>query len=105
MKTTRGFDMRCKTRAFSLGIKAHTPNEFSHFLLAVERMNYQLVLEAMIRESKDNGKYLETEDNTQKYLKTFSSVLTRTFKSSPLPMQDRQNNPGKIRKEILNSVQ
>lgn len=58
----------------------------------------------MIRESKANEKCLKTKDNTQKYLKTFPNVLTRNFKSTPLPMQDRQNNPGKIRKDILNSV-
>ena len=44
MKTTCGLDMMCKTRVvssrFSLGIKAHACDEFSHFLLAIKRMNY-----------------------------------------------------------------
>jgi len=39
----------------------------------------------MIQEGMANGKYIETENNTLKDLKTFQNFLTRNFKSTLKP--------------------
>ena len=82
------------------------------------RVDYVGKLEAMIQEGIANGKYIETEDNTIKDLRTFQNFLTRNFKST-LPLEKikpttnqpsflygtakthKFNNPGKITKENL----
>ena len=54
-------------------------------VVIMQREDYVKKLEVMIQECITNGKYIETEDNTLKDLKTFQSFLTRNFKST-LPL-------------------
>ena len=58
----------------------------------------------MIRESKANGKYLETEDNTQKYLKTFPNVLARTLKSTPFRCKTAKTTLLKLPRTLLTAL-
>ena len=51
----------------------------------MQRADYVNKLETMIEEGIANGKYVVTEDNTLKDLKSFQDFLTRNFKSS-LPL-------------------
>ena len=51
----------------------------------MQRADYVNKLETMIEEGITNGKYVVTEDNTLKDLKSFQDFLTRNFKSS-LPL-------------------
>ena len=51
----------------------------------MQRTDYVNQLETMIEEGITNGKYVETNDNTLKDLKSFQNFLTRNFKSS-LPL-------------------
>jgi len=48
----------------------------------MQRANYVNKLESMIEEGIADGKYVLTEDNTLKDLKSFQDFLTRNFKSS-----------------------
>ena len=87
-------------------------------VVIMQRVDYVSKLEAMIQEGIANGKYIETEDNTLKDLRTFQNFLTRNFKST-LPLEKIKptsnqpaflygtakthlfNNPGEITKEKL----
>ena len=48
----------------------------------MQRADYVNKLETMIEEGITNGKYMVTDDNTLKDLKSFEDFLTRNFKSS-----------------------
>ena len=54
-------------------------------VVIMQRADYVKKLETMIEEGIANGKYVVTEDNTLKDLKSFQNFLTRNFKSS-LPL-------------------
>ena len=54
-------------------------------VVIMQRADYVNKLETMIEEGIANGKYMVTEDNTLKDLKSFQDFLTRNFKSS-LPL-------------------
>ena len=54
-------------------------------VVIMQRADYVNKLETMIEEGIANGKYVVTEDNTLKDLKSFQDFLTRNFKSS-LPL-------------------
>ena len=50
-------------------------------VVIVQRADYVTKLETMTKEGITNGKYVETDDNTLKDLKSFQNFLTRNFKS------------------------
>ncbi|KAL9977773.1 hypothetical protein ACROYT_G015213 [Oculina patagonica] len=54
-------------------------------VVIMQRADYVNKLETMIEEGITNGKYVVTDDNTLKVLKSFQNFLTRNFKSS-LPL-------------------
>ena len=64
-------------------------------VVIMQRAVYVNKPETMIEEGIANGKYVVTEDNTLKDLKSFQAFLTRNFKSS-LPLS-------KVKPKLINS--
>ena len=71
-------------------------------VVIMQRVDYVNKLETMIDEGIANGKYVLTEDNTLKDLKSFQDFLTRNFKSS-MPLNKIKPTLNQMMKQRINS--
>jgi len=58
-------------------------------VVIMQLVDYDSKLKAMIQEGMADGKYIETENNTLKDLRTFQNFLTRNFKSTHKPTSNQ----------------